>query len=200
MERLQRAAFPVIVVYLWTMMIMLGAVALQTFMIYPNIFVDPPRSLELAMEFMSVRTPADVFPPLGFLSWVAGAGTLILAWRVEPARKWIALSLLLIVADGLVSMLFAWPRNTIMFTEGAAVHSAEALRQTAWEFQTLHWLRLALNAASAAFIFTGFVAFDRSTRVIGGWGDRVIGKDGETWRRVVRQEPIADRPSFPLTP
>ena len=75
MERVQRAAFPVILVYLWTMMILLGAMVLETFMVYPNIFHDPPRSLELAMEFMAVRGPDDFFPPLGFLSWVAGAGS-----------------------------------------------------------------------------------------------------------------------------
>jgi hypothetical protein len=157
----QRVAFPVILVYLWTMMILLGAIVLETFMVYPNIFHDPPRSLELAMEFMTVRGPADFFPPLGFLSWLAGAAAVILCWRAQQARWWILLSVVMIVADGLVSMVFFWPRNEIMFVEGAAVHSAEVLRQTAREFQTLHWSRLAFNAASAAFAFVGFVAFDR---------------------------------------
>jgi len=83
----QRAAFPVILVYLWTMMILLGAVVLETFMVYPNIFHNPPRSLELAMEFLAIRGPADFFPPLGFLSWVGGAAAVILAWRIQPARS-----------------------------------------------------------------------------------------------------------------
>jgi uncharacterized membrane protein len=157
----QRATFPVVLLYLWTMMILLGAIVLETFMVYPNIFHDPPRSLELAMEFLAVRGPADFFPPLGFLSWVAGAAAVFLAWRTQPARWWILLSVILIVADGLVSMLFLWPRNEIMFVEGAAVHSAEVLRQTAREFQTLHWSRLMFNAASAVFAFVGFVSFDR---------------------------------------
>jgi hypothetical protein len=134
---------------------------LETFMIYPNIFHDAPRSLEVAMEFMAVRSPSDFFPPLGFLSWVTGLAALALGWRAEPARWWILLSLLMIVADGVLSMLFFWPRNEIMFIEGAAVHSTEVLRQTAREFETLHWVRLALNAASAAFAFVGFVAYDR---------------------------------------
>jgi hypothetical protein len=55
-------------------------------------------------------------------------------------------------------MLFMWPRNEIMFVEGLAVHSAEALRQTAVEFQMLHWSRLAFNAVSAVAIFMGFLA------------------------------------------
>ena len=161
MEKVQRAAFPIILVYLWTMMILLGAIVLETFMVYPNIFHDPPRSLALAMAFMTVRGPDDFFPPLGFLSWLTGVGALVLGWRALPARWWILLSLLMIVADGLISILFFWPRNEVMFMEGAAVHSDEVLRQTAREFQALHWSRLALNAASAAFAFAGFVAFDR---------------------------------------
>jgi uncharacterized membrane protein len=161
LKRGQRAAFPIVLVYLWTMMILLGAIVLETFMVYPNIFHDPPRSLGLAMEFMAVRGPDDFFPPLGFLSWVSGLAAVVLSWQVKPARWWILLSLAMIVADGLVSILFFWPRNEIMFVEGAAVHSAEVLRQTAREFQTLHWSRLAFNAASAAFAFVGFVALDR---------------------------------------
>jgi Domain of unknown function (DUF1772) len=169
MDRVQRAAFWVILVYLWTMMILLGAIVLETFMVYPNIFHDPPRTLELAMEFLAVRGPADFFPPLGFLSWVAGAAALVLGWSAQPARWWILLSLVMIVADGLVSILFFWPRNEIMFVEGATVHSAEVLRQTAREFQALHWSRLAFNAASAAFAFVGFVAFYRQRLLAQPW-------------------------------
>jgi hypothetical protein len=113
------------------------------------------------MEFMAVRGPDDFLPPLGFLSWVSGLAAVVLSWQVKLVRWWILLSLAMIVADGLVSILFFWPRNEIMFVEGAAVHSAEVLRQTAREFQTLHWSRLAFNAASAAFAFVGFVALDR---------------------------------------
>lgn len=161
MEKLNRVAFPLIVAYLWIIMILFGAVVLETFMIYPNIFRDPPQSLGLAMEFLSVRTPGDFFPPLGFLSWVTGLGALVAVWRDKPVRWWVALSLLMIASDGVASILLFWPRNTIMFTEGLAVHSAAILQQTAWEFQTLHWLRLAFNAASAVAIFAGFLVYYR---------------------------------------
>jgi hypothetical protein len=46
-------------------------------------------------------------------------------------------------------MAFFWPRNTIMFIEGTEVHSAAYLKQIAQEFQTLHWARLAFNAAGS---------------------------------------------------
>ena len=110
---------------------------------------------------MSVRAPSDFFPPLGFLCWVTGLAAVILGWRVRAARYWIVGSLLMIVAEGLASMALFWPRNTIMFIEGTAVHSADFLRQTAQEFQNLHWLRLAFNAAGSLLIFTGFLKFYR---------------------------------------
>jgi hypothetical protein len=36
-KKLERLAFPVVTAYLWVMMILLGAVVLETFMIYPNV-------------------------------------------------------------------------------------------------------------------------------------------------------------------
>lgn len=161
MKTTQRIAFPVILVYLWVMLVLLGSIVMETFMVYPNIFRDPPRSLELSMSFMSVRGPDDFFPPLGFLSWVTGVGALVLGWRVKAARWWILFSLLMIVCEGLVSVFFFWPRNEIMFVEGSAVHSDELLRQTAQEFQALHWSRLAFNVAASASIFVGFLRFYR---------------------------------------
>ena len=87
--------------YLWLMMILLGSIVLETFMVYPNIFHDPPESLTTALEFMTIRAPSDFYPPLGFLSWVFGAASLIAAWPVRPARYWIALSVAMILGEGL---------------------------------------------------------------------------------------------------
>jgi hypothetical protein len=191
MPKLQRFAFPVIVVYLWTMMILLGAIVLETFMVYPNIFHDPPGSLAVAMAFMSERGPSDFFPPLGFVSWVGGLGALALGWRIAPARWWIALSVLMIVAEGVVSILYFWPRNEIMFVEGLAVHSAETLRQTAAEFQMLHWSRLAFNAVSAVAIFMGFLAVYR---------EHVLAKATGAARQSLGSRAIYDSPTTGLPP
>lgn len=158
---IQRISFAVILTYLWVMMILLGSIILETFMVYPNIFHDPPQSLELSMDFMSVAAPSDFFPPLGFISWVTGLGSLILGWRVKSARYWILGSLLMIVGEGLASMALFWPRNTIMFVEGATVHSADFLRQTAREFEAMHWLRVGFNVAGSALIFIGFLKYYR---------------------------------------
>jgi hypothetical protein len=157
----QQIAFAFTLTYLWVMMILLGSIVLETFMVYPNIFHDAPRSLETTKEFMAVSSPGDFFPTLGFLSWLAGIGSLIFGWRVKSARYWILGSLIMIVCEGLFSMAFFWPRNTIMFTEGTEVHSAAYLKQIAQEFQTLHWSRLAFNAVGSASVFIGFLRFYR---------------------------------------
>jgi hypothetical protein len=161
-KRIQRLAFPVVTAYLWVMMVLFGAIVLETFMIYPNVFADPPESLELALAFMAVSGPSDFFPPLGFASWVTGAAALVLSWRVKAARWWIAFSLLMIVCEGVASMLFFWPRNQIMFVEGPEVHSAEYLKQVAREFETWHWRsRMGFNAAAAVGAFVGFMRLYR---------------------------------------
>lgn len=161
MSKVRDAAFAVTVAYVWVTMVMLGALILETFMVYPNIFHDPPDSLILAQEFMSVSAPNTLFRPLGMLLIGSGAAALALGWTVRTARIWIALSVLMIVADGMASMVLFWPRNEIMFVEGLTMHTAEELRRVAQEFVALHWIRLVLNVASAAFGFTGLFAFAR---------------------------------------
>ena len=162
MNNIQRLAVPVVSAYLWVMMVLFGAIVLETFMVYPNVFADPPASLELAMDFMAVSGPSDFFPPLGFATWVLGAGALVLSWPVKEARWWVAFSLAMIVCEGVASMLFFWPRNEIMFVEGLDVHSAEYLKQVAREFETWHWRsRMGFNALAAVGAFVGFLKLYR---------------------------------------
>ena len=150
-----RLALPVLTAYLWVTMTLFGAIVLETFMVYPNVFADPPASLELGMEFLAVSGPSDFFPPLGFATWVLGAASLALCRRMPTVRWWVLLSLAMFVAEGVVSMLYFWPRNEIMFVEGAAVHSAEYLRQVAGEFTTWHARsRMVFNTVAAVAAFT----------------------------------------------
>jgi hypothetical protein len=157
-----RLGYPVGLAYLWVLMTLFGAIVLETLMLYPNVFADPPGSLELTMEFLAVTGPGDFFPPLGMACWVLGAVLLVLTLRTRNVRWWIALSLAALVAEGIVSILFFWPRNDIMFTEGLAVHSAEYLRQVAWEFESVHWIsRMAFNTVAAVGAFVGFLRLHR---------------------------------------
>lgn len=162
MRKLRRFAFPVLTAYLWVMMVLFGAIVLETFMVYPNVFADPPASLELTMDFLSVSGPSNFFPPLGFATWVIGAGALLLSWPVKDARWWILFSLAMIVSEGVASMLYFWPRNEIMFVEGLEVHSAGYLEQVAREFERWHWRsRMGFNALAAMGAFVGFLRLYR---------------------------------------
>ena len=164
----QRVVLAVVGAYVWLMMMLLGSIMLETFMVYPNIFHDPPASLTTALSFMKERAPSGFYPPLGFLSWVLGAASAIAVWRTPLARRWMLLSLSMIVCEGLLSMAFFWPRNTILFVEGPAVHSPDVLRQVALEFQRLHWLRVACNVVASSAACASFLACYRTwVRTVG---------------------------------
>ncbi|MEX5265645.1 hypothetical protein E7Z53_03910 [Kocuria salina] len=176
MPTLRRLALPVLIAYLWMTMTLFGAIVLETFMLYPNIFADPPASLELTMEFLAVTGPSDFFPPLGFTVWVLGAATLVLTWRLPTVRWWVLLSLAMFVLEGVVSMLYFWPRNDIMFIEGSAVHSAEYLRQVASEFTTWHARsRMVFNTIAAVAAFIACLRLHRHNLVTASAAERSPG-------------------------
>lgn len=171
----QRLELPVSAAYLWVVMVLFGAIVLETIMIYPNIFAKPPQSLALTMEFLSVSGPSDFFPPLGFASWVLGALTLIVSWPRPQARWWILSSLAMLASEGVVSMAYFWPRNEIMFLQGTAVHSADYLIQVAREFETWHWRsRMGFNTVAAAAAFVGFLRLYR-THITAGLTEGGVG-------------------------
>ncbi|MBP2471310.1 hypothetical protein JOF53_000182 [Crossiella equi] len=159
-----RVIFTVTTAYTWVAMVAFGGVLVETALLYPNIFRDPPASLAESMGFFQVVGPGDVFRPLGMATvGLAVLAALVALWH-RRARWWFLASLLvLVVGEGLFSVLYFWPRNTIMFTEGLAVHSAEYLRQVAEEFVLAHYGRVALTAVTAALAFTGLLAVHRTT-------------------------------------
>ncbi|GII78027.1 hypothetical protein Sru01_30090 [Sphaerisporangium rufum] len=158
---LPRVTTVVLLYLVVTAMISFGGVLGETVMLYPNIFRDPPASLELTREFMVAGSPSDFFPPLGLsISLSAAVGTL-LAWR-SPARWWIAAAtVVFVLAEFLFSAWFFWPRNTIMFVDPVGTHSADYLRQVAAEFNAGHWVRVAGGALTSGLAFTGFLRWYR---------------------------------------
>lgn len=154
--------FAFFLTHLWVLMIRLGAILFETLILYPDVFHDVPRSLEVGMEFMVVRGPHNFFPPVGNFAMLTGVGALVLGWRVKSARYCILGSVIVVfVGEFLFSVAFFWPRSTIMFEEGATVHSVAYLEQTAQEFQIGHWLRVAMSAATSVLSFMGFSNFYR---------------------------------------
>ncbi|PTM57688.1 hypothetical protein [Desmospora activa] len=148
--------------HFWVLVILLGAIIFETWIIYPNIFHDIPRSFEVGMDFMTVNGPHDFFPPLGLLSLVLGVGSLLFNWRIKSIRYLILGSILILfVCNLLLSMAYLWPRNTIMFIEGAAVHPVSFLQQTALEFQRAHKFRVLGVAATSVMAFLAFLRMYR---------------------------------------
>jgi hypothetical protein len=158
----ERLAFVVTLTYVWALLTLFGGLLFETLIIYPNIFHDVPHSLATAKAFAVVRGPSDFFPPLGALVVATGIGSVLLGWRVRAARLWLLSGLIaLVLGDFLTSVLFQWPRNSIMFDEGTAVHSAAFLQQTAREFLAFHWLRLAGIVTAPVLAFIGFLRLYR---------------------------------------
>jgi Domain of unknown function (DUF1772) len=158
----EKVAFVSNIAYVWVVMILLGAIVFETFIVYPNIFHSVPESLQTSMDFIVVAGPSDFFPPVGMFAVILGIGAVGLSWRVETVRLWLLASVVLLVV-GLfaLSVFYFWPRNTIMFEEGAAVHSTAMLKQTAQEFQMGHWIRLGTSVATAILAFIGMMKFHK---------------------------------------
>ena len=100
MKSMQRLAFPVVTAYLWVMMVLFGAIVLETFMVcLPERLRRPARIARARDGFLERQGTERFFPPLGFLSWVFGAASLVLCWRVKAARWWILFSQAMLVCD-----------------------------------------------------------------------------------------------------
>ncbi|SFP86712.1 hypothetical protein SAMN05421810_103662 [Amycolatopsis arida] len=158
------------VAHLWAALLLLGSLLTETVLLYPNIFHDVPRSLRTTTDFLAVTNPGDVFPVIGTATLLTGVLAVVLGWRTRAARyRFLGGVASVALGDFLLSMLYMWERNEIMF-EGTAVHSAAYLQQVATEFQTAHWFRLCAAALAAVLAFAGFLALHRQ-RVTAGRPD-----------------------------
>ncbi|PRX50942.1 uncharacterized protein DUF1772 [Prauserella shujinwangii] len=139
-----------------------GAILGETFILYPNIFHDPPESLARAREFLVAGSPSDFFPPLGMAILGTGAATVLLTWRY-PRIRWYVLgaAAAYLCFELIFSVVWFWPRNEIMFVDPVGTHSAEFLRQTAREFVAGHWVRVAGSGLTSALMFTALVRWLR---------------------------------------
>ncbi|WP_308042504.1 DUF1772 domain-containing protein [Micromonospora sp. PLK6-60] len=150
----------------WTAMMSFGGVAAETVMLYPNIFGDPPASLDRAREFLVDGGPSDYFPPLGASVVLFSLAATVLTWRDRRLRWLVAgAAAVFIACEFLFSVAFFWPRNEIMFVDPPGTHSAEYLRQVAREFVAGHWVRLAGGAVTAALAFVALLRFARQNPV-----------------------------------
>jgi hypothetical protein len=152
----------VLVAVAWAAMLYFGGILDETFVLYPNIFHDPPDSLVLAREFMVAGDPSDFFPPLGLATILGGAVASVLCWR-HPAIRWLPIAAVVtfVCCEFLFSAAFFWPRNTIMFVDPVGSHPAELLRTVAAEFEVGHWVRVVGGGVAATLLFAAAMRWHR---------------------------------------
>jgi Domain of unknown function (DUF1772) len=153
-----------LIVLVWASMMSFGGVAAETVMLYPNIFGDPPASLDRARGFLVAGGPSDYFPPLGATVVLSCLAATALTWQHRRLRWWVlGASAVYVACEFLFSVLFFWPRNEIMFSDPVGTHSVGYLRQVAEEFVTGHWVRLGGGAVTAALAFVALLLWFGST-------------------------------------
>ncbi|MFI9510931.1 hypothetical protein [Nocardia sp. NPDC052566] len=128
-----------------------AATVAETVLLYPNIFRDIPDSLELTQRFMSVVAVGDVMRPLGGALTLCALIALVAVLRYRIARGWLAASLAaLISGQFLLSILYQWPRATVLFDERNS-HTLDEIERAANEFLIGQGLRIAASALTAVF-------------------------------------------------
>ena len=166
-----------LIALVWTAMLSFGGVAAETVMLYPNIFGDPPASLDRAREFLVAGGPSDYFPPLGAMVVLSSLAATVLTWRVPRLRWWtVGAAAVFIACEFLFSMVFFWPRNDIMFVDPVGTHSPEYLRQVAEEFVAGHRVRLVGGAVTSVLAFTALLRWVRDTATAQCRNPRAVGR------------------------
>ncbi|TDQ41052.1 DUF1772 domain-containing protein [Aureibacillus halotolerans] len=158
----------IVLIYAWLQIIFLGGFIIENILLYPNVFHDVPHSVEVTSEFLQVTSPGTYFPIIGMSVIGAGIVTLIFTWKLKNIRGWILGSLIVFILGNFIfSVIYAWPRNIILFEEGAAVHSTVYLQQVANEFITGNWVRVVTSVTTAILAFIGWMRFYRYKMTIG---------------------------------
>ncbi|MFG3618937.1 hypothetical protein [Nocardia sp. NPDC047654] len=133
-----------------------AAAASETWLLYPNIFRDIPDSLALTEDFMSVVAVGDVMRPLGAVMLVSALIACAVSVRYRIARRLLATSLAALVGGQfLLSILYLWPRGSILFDDRHQ-YTLNEIERAAHEFQVGQYVRIvaaglaALTAVAAA--------------------------------------------------
>lgn len=164
-DKYTQIGFSILLSYTWLLIILFGGIVSETIIFYPNIFHDVPASLKTAKAFAAVSGPGTYFPILGGASICMGILALLFSWGAKAVRYRILLSLLLMFfGEFLFSMLYFWPKNKIMFGEGADLYAASYLQSIARKFQKGQWLRVIISGLAAVICFAGFLRFCREVR------------------------------------
>ncbi|MBF6439054.1 hypothetical protein [Nocardia cyriacigeorgica] len=123
--------------------------AVETMLLYPNIFREVPDSLAQTEEFMSVVAVGDVMRPMGGVLTLTALIACAVAVRYRMGRAWMTASLIsLISGQFLLSVLYQWPRASILFDDRDE-HTLAEIEQAASEFLLGQGVRIAAAGVTA---------------------------------------------------
>ncbi|RBO89375.1 hypothetical protein DFR74_10752 [Nocardia puris] len=138
-----------------------SATIVETIMFYPNIFRDIPESLVLHDEFMSAIGIGDIMRPLGAVMTLCALIACAAAVRYRIARGWVVASLASLVAGQfLLSVLYQWPRASILFDDRDQ-YTVSELESAATEFLIGHGLRMVAALITAVCAVVAALACHR---------------------------------------
>jgi hypothetical protein len=134
--------------YILTVLALLSVGALFGGSLYDTLVLAPnlhggPQGLEHGRLFMSAATPGNFFRALAPASQVLALVALVASWRLPQVRWPLLIALTALVMADVVTFMYHYPRNDIMFTAPLNVEP-ERLSAVAREWQTANYLRVFL--------------------------------------------------------
>lgn len=155
-------AFTVIGTYAAVASFVFAATVAETILLYPNIFHDIPASLELAERFMSEIAVGDLMRPLGGALVICALIACAAGVLFRIARGWLTASLVSLVGgQGLLSVLYLWPRASVLFDDRHR-HTLDEIQRAATEFQIGQGVRILACALTASFAVAAALACHRA--------------------------------------
>jgi uncharacterized membrane protein len=129
---------------------LLGAAVYESMVMAPN-YAFGLATLEHARGFLVASTPARFFRTLSPLAQLLLLLSLVLAWRAAPTRaRWLLLaSLCAAIATDVVTFIFHYPRNELLFVAPLDRPAAE-LRRIAQEWAWGNYVRICLLCVAVA--------------------------------------------------
>ncbi|MFI6869459.1 hypothetical protein [Nocardia sp. NPDC050406] len=161
---MRSTAIPLVVLGLYAAVasFVFAAATTETILLYPNIFRDVPDSLALSEQFMSEVRVGDVMRPLGMVETATALMATAIALYYRTARRWVLASLIpLIAGQFLLSVLYLWPRASILYDDRTD-HTLAEIERAATEFQTGELIRILAALATAALAVTAVLATHRT--------------------------------------
>jgi hypothetical protein len=112
-----------------------------------------PDSIETARAYFKSVNPAKFFRIFSPINQILGLLVLILFWRLSPAiRIYLAIAVALYISGDVLTFLYFYPRNEIMFRTGQLA-DVETLRNAWREWTNMNWIRSLLVFMGLIFSF-----------------------------------------------